>query len=114
MVRGSILEKVYRQFTSLFSKLFFKEKEQVITKIIKFYALPPVLRKDAAFSLRPGGKLNGAEPNGSSGIVGANAATLAAVVLTVAVLGAGSEVEAVCEVFELTEPGVAATAAAAI
>jgi len=32
----------------------------------KFHALPPVLRSELAFSRKPGGKLNGAEPNGSS------------------------------------------------
>lgn len=33
---------------------------------MEFHALPPVLRSEVAFSRSPGGKLNGADPNGSS------------------------------------------------
>lgn len=49
---------------------------------MEFHALPPVLRSEVAFSRSPGGKLNGADPNGSS-------ATWVGWGETVAVIGAG-------------------------
>lgn len=37
---------------------------------MEFHALPPVLRSELAFSRSPGGKLNGADPKGSSEAIG--------------------------------------------